>query len=142
MSVYLDASVAVALLAAEPNGQVVRRWLATRPDGFAIVSWWGVTEVSSALARRRRTGELSYDRELAARALWQSAQGSSIRVVGVDFADFGVAAEFCARPNLVLRGGDALHLAAVQRLGLALATFDKGMAEAARRLGVPLQEIG
>ena len=139
MSVYLDASVVVAFLA-EPNGHLVRQWLAAQ-SAKAVVSTWVDTEVSGALARKRRMGLLTSERETAARSLWYVAQASLLRLVSVSSADFRVAAQLCARHELNLRGADALHLAIVQREGLVLATFDRGMAEAARQIGLPLEAL-
>lgn len=140
MTVYLDASVVVAFLA-EQNGEQVRRWLSARSAGSVVVSAWVDTEVSGALARKRRMGLLTPERETAARALWRGAQAALLRPVAVTVADFGVAAQLCARRDLNLRGADALHLAIVQRESYELATFDHGMAEAARRMGLPLEAL-
>lgn len=141
MSVYLDASVAVAFLAAERRGEQVRDWLLAQPSGSLVISHWVDTEVSGALARKRRMGELSPEEEITGRTLWHSAQLAVFRCLSVSAVDFSLAASFCARRDLTLRGADALHLAIVERERLTLATFDHGMAQAARQIGLPLETM-
>lgn len=106
-----------------------------------MVSGWVDTEVSGALARKRRMGLLTTEREAEARALWRVAQASLLQTVMISAADFGVAAQLCARRELNLRGADALHLAIVQRESFMLATFDHGMAEAARQIGITVEAM-
>lgn len=97
--------------------------------------------MSVALARKRRVGELSPEKETTGRTLWHSAQLAMLRCLSVSAADFSLAADYCARRDLTLRGADALHLAIVQRERLMLATLDRGMAQVARQIGLPLQDL-
>ena len=119
----------------------MRGWLAGQVAGFPVVSAWADTEVSSALAQKRRIGAFPPAREAAARKLWRTAQSALLSVVSVELADFAAAADLCSQDDLNIRGPDAPHLAIARRLGLALATLDYGMEQAARRLGMPLITI-
>lgn len=140
--IYFDASVIVAMLAAEPRREAVRAWFLREPAGNVCISPWVETEVSSALSIKRRIGSLDPDIEADARLEWRRLVAEIFEVFPIQTADFHTAADLCARPDLGLRGPDALHLAIARRLGLGLATFDSRMADAARRLGIALVDFG
>lgn len=54
---YWDASALVPLVVVEPDSELVRTWLS---EDRAIVTWlWSRTEVTSAIERRTREGEIS-----------------------------------------------------------------------------------
>jgi len=54
---YWDASALVPLIVVETDTQLVRAWLS---EDEAIVTWiWSRTEVTSAIERRTRQGEIS-----------------------------------------------------------------------------------
>lgn len=134
MSLYLDASVLVALFTTDP--------LTDRADAFlrahrpaVIVSDFAAAELASAIARRVRTGEIAaHD----ARTVFATFDAWSARAAGraeTGAADVAAAAAFLRRLDLTLRTPDALHIAIAQRIAAELLTFDEKMATSARALG-------
>ena len=58
-TVYLDTSLIVAALADEPLGSSARRAIAADRGGRPLISDWVVTEFSSAIALKMRSGTLA-----------------------------------------------------------------------------------
>jgi predicted nucleic acid-binding protein len=135
LSLYLDASLLVALLQDEDESEAAVRIVseAGRP---LLVSDFARGEVASALARLLRMGVLT---EAAARdrldalAEWTASAAQPIETTA---ADVRLAAQLVSRFALGLRMPDAVHLAACQIRGLALGCFDRRLAVAAGALGV------
>lgn len=130
--IYLDTSVLVSAFRTDDFSDATLDWLATNPP--FILSHWTLTEFSSAvgiLMRQnyvsnadRMTVETDLDGWLKGRPLCD-VSGDDVR-----------AARALVRDSETLRAGDALHLAVVVRHRLSLATFDRGMAAEAQRLGL------
>ncbi|MGK6355264.1 type II toxin-antitoxin system VapC family toxin [Sphingomonas sp. DT-207] len=139
--IYLDASLAVALLTPEEHSEQADAWFARQPVGSLFISGWVVTEVSSALALKVRSNALTLDRRAAALAAWNVLREASFLTLAVEDEHFEKAAQIADRYDLGLRGGDALHLAIARDAGCRLATFDKRMANAALELGVPVERF-
>lgn len=133
---YLDASVAVALLAVEPSSERIAAWLLERPVGSLCISAWGHTEVASALALKVRTGALSLDQRAASLARWRTMREQSFVDIPVLPAHFDAAADYMADPMLGLRAGDALHLAIAAAGGHRVVTLDDTLLAAASAFGV------
>jgi hypothetical protein len=135
VSCYLDASVLVALLTAEPFSELADAFVLANPDPL-LVSDFAEAEFASAIARRVRTRESTlFDarKDLSEFDIWIAR---SAHRVEIGPADVVVATTFLRRLDLTLRTPDALHLAIAQRLGATLVTFDGRMADSARMLGV------
>jgi hypothetical protein len=125
--VYLDSSALVKLVIREPESRALRRYLASEP-----------TRVSSALARvevplaSRRHGDAAVTR----------ARQTLARIGLVRLDDLLLDA--AGSIDLAgIRSLDAIHLATAQALGeelVALVTYDGRMGEAARSLGLPVDE--
>ncbi len=135
MDVYLDASVIVALLT---NDALTARARAFLQSGSLtlFISDYAAAEVASVIARRVRTGELT---EVDARAAFDSLDQwtrTFARPIETAPGDIAMAARFIRRLDLTLRAPDAINIAIARRLGVVLATFDKGMASCASTLGV------
>lgn len=134
MSVYLDASVLVALLTVEPlNGRADSFIASTREP--LIVSDLASAEFSSAIARRvrmRETTRAEARADLADFDLWtmRSTQRSELAPI-----DIAVATTYLRRLDLPLKTPDAIHIAIALRIGATLVTFDRQMAVSARSLG-------
>lgn len=107
---YLDTSVLVAALTAEPLTELAQRHLA--------LSRSVVVAISEALSGFRRLMQDSLD---------------CLPVTGDDFR---AAAALADRATAGLRAGDALHLAVASRAGCTVHTFDRAMAGAAESLGL------
>jgi len=132
---YLDTSVIVAALTNEAATGTVRAWLASRSINDLHISEWVVTEVSSALSMKVRTGALTADRRTARLAYFRRMMVETFTVLPVVSFHFQAAARLADQHHLGLRGGDALHMALATDVGATLFTLDKRLAEAGKQVG-------
>ena len=133
---YVDASLAVSLVTPEPHTQAAQAWLAAQEPQDLAVSDWVLTEVSSALSIKQRTGALDERGRVQAQRTFDVLVRDSFHVLDVSRASFRDAALMAGRPELTLRSGDALHLAVARQHGARLCTRDDRQAEAGRQLGI------
>lgn len=134
MIAYLDASVIVPFLIAEPSSPRIRLWLDTNDE--LVVSEFARGEVTAALHRAVRNGrepfaDINMRLQMFERWCEETCSPAPFAV-----ADMRTAADYVRRFDLALRMPDALHLAACARLGLTLASFDRRLLRAAEALGV------
>ncbi|MDO8960183.1 MAG: type II toxin-antitoxin system VapC family toxin [Rhodocyclaceae bacterium] len=134
---YLDTSLIVAALVREQGTEAAKTYLLAASDEFLLASRWVVTELSSALALKVRTGTITETEQAAALAMFRRFGATRLRLLDVEAKDFDMASSLCDRIAAPLRTGDALHLAICKRTGARLATFDDGMAKAAQQHGLP-----
>jgi predicted nucleic acid-binding protein len=137
VSVYLDASALVALFVVDAHNERANKVLRGLRREL-IVSNLSAAEFSSVVGRRVRTRDLSTDEARAAFANVDTWCARHSRVVEIDHADFSGAIALMRRLDLPLRTPDALHISIAQRIGCALVTFDKALAEVARALDIEL----
>jgi uncharacterized protein len=106
-------------------------------DALAIIiSDFAAAEVASVIARQVRTRDLT---EAAAKTAFDSLDQLTqtfAQLVETTPNDIAAAAGFIRRLDLTLRAPDAINIAIARRLGVALVTFDAGMAACASKLGV------
>jgi predicted nucleic acid-binding protein len=132
---YLDTSVLVALVSADPFTARAESCLGAATP-LLVVGDFAAAEVASAIARRVRIREMT---ELEARNAFALFDALVIRVaerVATEPGDVKAAEAALRRLDLPLRTPDALNIAIAQRVDAALLTFDMKMAEAARALGL------
>ena len=136
MSFYLDTSLLVAALCSESKADAAYRWLSAQPVGSLAISVWSLPEFASALAIKVRTGQIGLPTVAAIKPVWDEMQRDMLTMLALEDADFARAATMIATSTVPLRSGDALHLAVVERTGLALASFDLRMSAAAEAFGI------
>ena len=127
-SIYVDSSVLVKRYVDEPDSDRAEAFLLGDPAW--VTAQHAFVEVAIALARRTATA--AYGRAMTA----FEADWSRLSVVAVDDTLCRRAARIGAETGT--RTLDALHLAAIERLGpgtLPLITFDLRLAQAARVMG-------
>jgi len=136
LKLCLDSSVLVSALTNEAATARAQKFLAGADPGQLALSAWAITEVSSALSIKVRTGHLDADLRNRAFALFTRMIGQSLEVLPVSVTAFFSAAGYVAQPARGLRGGDALHLAVAAEAGATLVSLDRRLVTAGRSLGV------
>ena len=139
--VYVDTSVIVALLTVEPRTQSVTAWYAGLND-TPTCSDWLLTEFSSALSIKLRTGQINEVNAKRVRKEFTLMTDGGLRIVPVSRGAFRHAAEMVKQHDHGLRAGDSLHLAVALELGAShMATLDGTLAANAKRDGMELIEF-
>lgn len=134
--IYVDTSVIVALLTVEPRTQEVTTWYAGLRD-TPTCSDWLLTEFSSALSIKIRTGQITEASAKRVRKEFESLTEGGVRIVTVSRAAFRQAAEMVKHYDHGLSAGDSLHLAVALELGATdIATLDGTLATNAKLNGM------
>lgn len=135
MSLYLDASVLVALFVEEPSTAQAQARLVGET---LLISDFAAAEFSAAIARRVRIGDMPASQAPITFQAFDSWVARATSRVVQDVSDTPNADILVRRLDLGLRAPDALHIAIARRLGATLFTFDLRMAHAARTLGLSI----
>ena len=137
MDLYLDSSIVVALFVADALSARSERLLEKAP-AILVISDFVMAEFASAVARRVRMKLVTPGEARSVFAdfdSWAARVAARIETMPQDIDE---AARILRRLDLNLRAPDAVNIAIAQRVGAQLATFDEGMAAAAKSLRVPV----
>ena len=130
---YVDTSVLVALCTHEAKTAVVLKWYAACTDELACAAWC-VTEFSSALGIKQRTGQLTESQAQTAWVQFERICANDLKLLPVETRLFHKAAMMTMDAAAGLRAGDALHLAcAIEANAQGIVTLDTVMAKNAKR---------
>lgn len=140
MSVYLDASVLVALFVQDAFSERAENYLRAHTP-VLMVSDFAAAELASALARRVRMGELKTIEARTACSSFDAWAGRATTRLETGTSDIATAEAYLRRLDLKLRTPDAIHIAIAQRVAAQLATFDESMVKNARALKTKLASI-
>ncbi|MGH7046317.1 MAG: type II toxin-antitoxin system VapC family toxin [Stellaceae bacterium] len=132
---YLDTNILVALLIPEALSGHADTFIQNNAEPL-IVSDLAIAEFSSVVARRVRMREFTIEQAGIALAGFDEWLARMADVVAIRAGDVAVATTYIRRLDLTLLTPDALHIAIARRLDATLVTFDRGMAGAARALGM------
>jgi hypothetical protein len=138
LSCYLDTSVLLPTLIAEPTTEAVYDCLSSNGQEL-LISDFAAAEVTSALSRLVRMALLSAS-DASARLVdfdaWRAAMSLPVDMAA---SDARLAYIYARRFDLALRAPDAFHLAIARRLDATLVTLDRRLAAAAREFGVAVE---
>lgn len=137
MSIYLDASVLVALFTEDLFTAKAVEVLASQ-DETVIISDFAAAEFSSVIARHTRTRSITVDQAQAAFSAFDDWSARVCERLETDGAAISRAEAFLRRLDTPLRAPDAINIALALNSRSSLMTFDGKMAAAARTLGTPL----
>jgi uncharacterized protein len=134
MILYLDTAVLLSLHLYDSKTEAVTKTLGKDKYEFAV-SGWGVAEAASALGILVRRKEL--DSKLATEVL----EGVELlvaesQVLSIDAATLRLATNWLKNFNLGLRAGDAVHAALCKINDVTLATTDRQLIRAVKKLQV------
>lgn len=135
---YLDTSLLISALTNEARSSEVLSWLG-HLDEAPLISGWALTEFASALAIKRRIDTITAAEWRVAAEVMSRLAHDALEQVAVLTTDFADAVVFVGRPDVNLRGGDALHLAIAKRHRAILWTLDKGQATAGEAMGIAVR---
>jgi uncharacterized protein len=133
---YLDTSILVSALTAEKKSPRVQLWLEMQEPDSLHISLWVETELSSALSKKVREGELTPALRKFCLGGFAALKDVSLTVAPIKPKHFVSAARLVDASLLGLRAADALHLAVSMDIGATLCTLDKKFADAAGAVGV------
>lgn len=137
--IYLDASVLASFQLEDAFSDRADAIL-SRHGTIFVVSDLCIVEVSSVAARKVRMGEMTAAAAMDVFARiddWIAKVPSHVLQMPDDLRE---ANQLIRLLTLGLRTQDAIHIAMTRRLRIPIATFDVGLAKAAREVGVTVMD--
>src|SRR5947209_14118200 len=128
MSVYLDTSVIIALIADEPASESVRNWFRNSTDRV-ILSDLVRLEFAAFISRAIRTNRFDADQAAAALASFDELRRACDTLEHTP-SDFSRADELIREFSMKLAAADALHLASALAANVRLLTLDGRLQDA------------
>lgn len=129
----------VSALTLEVATDRAQRWLAQQEPENLAISHWTVTEFSSALSIKLRTGQIDEATRAASLSAFAGYAKNTLTILPVPIQAFQAAAQFADQYKLGIKSSDALHLAIAAEFGATIVTLDKRFCNAALNLGVPAE---
>ncbi len=131
----------MAALANEAATRRVQAWLGRQPPETLLISDWVVTELTSALSIKVRSGELDAADRARLAGVFTRLRTESLTVLPINRDHFATAARFVEQFSLGLRAADAMHLAVAADHGARLCTLDRRLADAATTFAVDAELV-
>jgi uncharacterized protein len=131
----IDASALVSIFLNDENSARIEAFLRDAPRTI-LLSDWAAGEFAATISRYVGMEELDDAHGRLVLATFDAWRPANTVAVATEASDIRVADSFVRRFSLKLRMPDALYLAACQRLGVELVSFDDRQVSAARELGV------
>lgn len=133
MSIYLDASVLVALIGTEEGTPAAIAFVNAAAEPL-IVSDYAIGEVSSATSRLVRMKKIEADEARERLAAFDEWVATAADLVATTEREIRLAVQLVRQFALGVRMPDAIHLAATRMHGYRLATLDHRLATNAEEL--------
>jgi predicted nucleic acid-binding protein len=133
---YIDTSVLVPFLTPEIGSVAAENFMLSEGEPIAVSSWTEV-EFLSALGIKYRTKQLSKSAILNVVDDYRNHLSPQLWHIEVEDLDHRQATSLLDGWRTKLRTGDSLHLAIAFARGAEIYTFDRGMRDAAKILGIP-----
>jgi uncharacterized protein len=134
MILYLDTAVLLSLHLYDSKTEIVTKTLSNDKYSFAV-SGWCAAEAASAL------GILVRRKELEPKLATEVFDGIELfvaesQVLNIEYSTLQMSTQWLKNFNLGLRAGDALHAALCKINDITLATTDRQLIRAVRKLQV------
>jgi predicted nucleic acid-binding protein len=129
VTVYLDTSVTIALIADEPASESVRNWFRNSTDRMTISALVRL-EFSAFISRAVRTNRFDADQAAAALGSFDELRRACDPLEHTP-SDFSRADELIREFSTKLAAADALHLASALAANVSLLTLDERLRDAA-----------
>ncbi|MDD5296969.1 MAG: type II toxin-antitoxin system VapC family toxin [Rhodocyclaceae bacterium] len=132
---YVDTSVLVAYLTPETKSEAAEAFMRSPGEPLAISTWTEV-ELLSALGVKVRTGQLPRAGAEAVLDAYSHLVSPQLRHLPVDDSDHRRTLLLLNGWQTALKAGDGLHLAIAANRSATIYTLDRGLAAAAKTLGL------
>jgi uncharacterized protein len=134
--IYVDTSILISAMMREIATDRAQRWLAEQDPESLAISRWTLTEFSSGMSIKMRTGQIDEATRSASLSAFARYAAETLVILPVSQQAFQTAARFADQYTLALKSADALHLAVAAEAGTSFVTLDRRLVTAALAVGV------